>query len=97
MKTNQPIVEKQKKTGADLLVELLAEMEVDTIFGYPGGAVLPIYDAIYRGEQSFKHILTRHEQGAIFAAVGYSRVTSKTGVVIVTSGPGVTNLNTRIP
>jgi len=95
VKANQPIVEKQK-TGADLLVELLAEMEVDTIFGYPGGAVLPIYDAIYRGEQSFKHILTRHEQGAIFAAEGYARVTGKPGVVIATSGPGATNLITGI-
>src|SRR5690625_1984122 len=95
MKTNQPVVE-QKKTGADLLVELLGEMEVDTIFGYPGGAVLPIYDALYRGEQSFKHILTRHEQGAIFAAEGYARVTGKPGVVIATSGPGATNLITGI-
>ena len=62
-------------TGADLLMELLVEAEVDTIFGYPGGAVLPIYDALYRANASFKHILTRHEQGAIFAAEGYARVT----------------------
>lgn len=97
MKTDQPIVEQQKtKTGADLLVELLGEMDVETIFGYPGGAVLPIYDALYRGEQSFEHILTRHEQGAIFAAEGYARVTGKPGIVIATSGPGATNLITGI-
>lgn len=95
VKTSQPIVDKQI-TGADLLVELLTDMKVDTIFGYPGGAVLPIYDALYRGEQTFEHILTRHEQGAIFAAEGYARVTGKPGVVIATSGPGATNLITGI-
>lgn len=84
------------KTGADLLIQLLVEAGVDTIFGYPGGAVLPIYDAIYRSEAPFKHVLTRHEQGAIFAAEGYARVTGKTGVVIATSGPGATNLITGI-
>jgi acetolactate synthase-1/2/3 large subunit len=88
--TNKP------KTGADLLIELLIEQNVDTIFGYPGGAVLPIYDAMYRSDGEFKHILTRHEQGAIFAAEGYARVTGKTGVVIATSGPGATNLITGI-
>ena len=84
------------KTGADLLVEALAEHEVDTVFGYPGGAVLPIYDALYRHESSFKHILCRHEQGLIHAAEGYARVSSKPGVVIATSGPGATNLITGI-
>ncbi|CDZ99331.1 Acetolactate synthase large subunit [Jeotgalicoccus saudimassiliensis] len=84
------------KTGADLLVEALAEQEVDTVFGYPGGAVLPIYDALYRHESSFKHILCRHEQGLIHAAEGYARVSSKPGVVIATSGPGATNLITGI-
>lgn len=84
------------RTGADLLMELLVEAEVDTVFGYPGGAVLPIYDALYRSNASFKHILTRHEQGAIFAAEGYARVTGKPGVVIATSGPGATNLITGI-
>lgn len=87
---------KQTTTGADLLVQLLAEAKVDTIFGYPGGAVLPIYDALYRNETPFKHILTRHEQGAIFAAEGYARVTGKAGVVLATSGPGATNLITGI-
>lgn len=86
----------EPKTGADLLIELLAEADVDTIFGYPGGAVLPIYDAMYRSEASFKHILSRHEQGSIFAAEGYARVTGKPGVVLATSGPGATNLITGI-
>lgn len=88
----------QKTTmkGADLLVNTLIEMEVDTIFGYPGGAVLPIYDALYRSDASFQHILSRHEQGSIFAAEGYARVTGKPGVVLATSGPGATNLVTGI-
>jgi len=86
----------EPRTGADLLIELLEEHNVDTVFGYPGGAVLPIYDAMYRAKTEFQHILTRHEQGAIFAAEGYARVTGKTGVVIATSGPGATNLITGI-
>ncbi|MFZ0371271.1 MAG: biosynthetic-type acetolactate synthase large subunit [Halobacillus sp.] len=84
------------KTGADLLVESLIEQGVDTLFGYPGGAVLPIYDAIYRAEGSFDHVLPRHEQGAIHAAEGYARVANRAGVVIGTSGPGATNLVTGI-
>ncbi|WP_077309937.1 acetolactate synthase large subunit [Terribacillus halophilus] len=87
---------KVPKTGADLFVEALQAAGVDTIFGYPGGAVLPIYDALYRAEPQFKHILTRHEQGAIHAAEGYARVSGKPGVVIATSGPGATNLITGI-
>ncbi|WP_226577161.1 biosynthetic-type acetolactate synthase large subunit [Halobacillus litoralis] len=84
------------KTGADLLVEALIGQGVDTLFGYPGGAVLPIYDAIYRAEGSFDHVLPRHEQGAIHAAEGYARVSGRAGVVIGTSGPGATNLVTGI-
>ncbi|WP_010647864.1 biosynthetic-type acetolactate synthase large subunit [Oceanobacillus massiliensis] len=83
-------------TGADLLIKTLIEAEVDTVFGYPGGAVLPIYDALYRNETPFEHILSRHEQGSIHAAEGYARVTGKPGVVIATSGPGATNLVTGI-
>ncbi|MFP7299214.1 acetolactate synthase large subunit [Neobacillus niacini] len=84
------------KTGADLLIDLLINEGVDTLFGYPGGAVLPIYDAIYRARGSIKHVLFRHEQGSIHAAEGYARITGKPGVVIATSGPGATNLVTGI-
>lgn len=88
--------DQKPKNGADLFVELLIESGVDTIFGYPGGAVLPIYDALYRSKADFKHVLSRHEQGSIFAAEGYARVTGKPGVVLSTSGPGATNLITGI-
>lgn len=81
-------------TGADVLIQALAREGVDLLFGYPGGAVLPIYDALYRAP--IKHILTRHEQGAIHAAEGYARISGKPGVVIATSGPGATNLVTGI-
>lgn len=84
------------KTGADLLIDLLKNEGVDTIFGYPGGAVLPIYDAIYRAQGTINHILFRHEQGMIHAAEGYARITGNPGVVIATSGPGATNLVTGI-
>lgn len=83
-------------TGADLLIQSLIEEDVEIIFGYPGGAVLPIYDALYRNKASFNHILTRHEQGSIHAAEGYARTTGKPGVVFATSGPGATNLITGI-
>lgn len=85
---------KKPKDGADILVQSLHDQGVDIIFGYPGGAVLQIYDAMYRNP--IRHILTRHEQGAIHAAEGYARVTNKPGVVIATSGPGATNLVTGI-
>ncbi|MEH7274574.1 acetolactate synthase large subunit [Neobacillus vireti] len=84
------------KTGADLLIDLLINEGVDTIFGYPGGAVLPIYDAIYRARGKINHVLFRHEQGSIHAAEGYARITGKAGVVLATSGPGATNLVTGI-
>ncbi|MCY6372192.1 biosynthetic-type acetolactate synthase large subunit [Clostridium ganghwense] len=84
-----------KLKGAKVLLECLKELGVDTIFGYPGGAVLPIYDALYY-EKEIKHILTAHEQGAAHAADGYARATGKTGVVLVTSGPGATNTVTGI-
>lgn len=84
-------------TGADLLIDLLVEAGVEKIFGYPGGAVLPIYDALYRHKSAaFDHILSRHEQGSIHAAEGYARVTGRPGVVLGTSGPGATNLLTGI-
>lgn len=84
-----------KLNGAKILIECLKILGVDTIFGYPGGAVLPIYDALY-DEKEIKHILTSHEQGAAHAADGYARVTGKPGVVIATSGPGATNTVTGI-
>ena len=84
-----------KMTGADILINCLLEQGVDTIFGYPGGTVLDIYDALYRNGK-INHILTAHEQGAAHAADGYARVTGKVGVCFATSGPGATNLVTGI-
>ena len=81
--------------GADILIRCLKEQGTDTVFGYPGGCVLDIYDAIYR-DGTLRHVLTAHEQGAAHAADGYARATGKTGVVIATSGPGATNLVTGI-
>jgi acetolactate synthase-1/2/3 large subunit len=82
-------------SGADIIVQALADLGVDTVFGYPGGAVLPIYDALFN-HPSIKHILVRHEQAATHAAEGYARSTGKPGVVLVTSGPGATNAVTGI-
>ncbi|MBO9577050.1 MAG: acetolactate synthase 3 large subunit [Sphingobium sp.] len=84
-----------EKSGANILVECLMDLGVDTVFGYPGGAVLPIYDTIFE-HPSIKHILVRHEQAAAHAAEGYARSTGKPGVVLVTSGPGATNAITGI-
>lgn len=84
-----------KQSGANILINCLLEQGVDTIFGYPGGAVLDIYDALYTSGK-IKHVLTAHEQGAAHAADGYARVTGKTGVCFATSGPGATNLVTGI-
>jgi acetolactate synthase-1/2/3 large subunit len=83
-------------TGAEIVTEVLMEQGVDTVFGYPGGTVINIYDALYAKRNEIKHILTAHEQGAAHAADGYARATGKTGVVIATSGPGATNLVTGI-
>ena len=82
-------------SGADMVVQALVDLGVDTVFGYPGGAVLPIYDALYK-HPTIKHILVRHEQAATHAAEGYARSTGKPGVVLVTSGPGATNAVTGI-
>lgn len=84
-----------KRIGAEILIECLKEQGVDTVFGYPGGCVLDIYDALYR-DGSIRHVITAHEQGAAHAADGYARTTGKVGVVIATSGPGATNLVTGI-
>ncbi|MEN6593554.1 MAG: biosynthetic-type acetolactate synthase large subunit [Clostridiaceae bacterium] len=85
-----------KLTGAQILIECLVEQSVDTVFGYPGGAVLNIYDELYKNSHRIHHYLTSHEQGAAHAADGYARATGKTGVCIATSGPGATNLVTGI-
>ncbi len=85
-----------KITGADIIVECLIEQGVDTVFGYPGGQVIPLYDALYRNKGRIRHILTAHEQGASHSADGYARSTGRPGVCIATSGPGATNLVTGI-
>ncbi|HHM23447.1 MAG TPA: acetolactate synthase 3 large subunit, partial [Bacteroidetes bacterium] len=85
----------QLLSASEILVRALIEEGVDTIFGYPGGAVIGLYDVLYQTPE-IRHILVRHEQGAVHAADGYARVTGKTGVVLVTSGPGATNTVTGI-
>ena len=87
---------KMKLTGAEIICECLLEQGVDTVFGYPGGAALNTYDALYKYSDKITHILTAHEQGASHAADGYARSTGKTGVVLTTSGPGATNIVTGI-
>ncbi len=90
----------REMTGAEIVVQALVDQGVDTLFGYPGGAVLPIYDALFNDNEAYgerlRHILVRHEQGATHAAEGYARSTGKPGVVLVTSGPGATNAITGI-
>lgn len=85
-----------KLSGSDIIVECLLEQGADTIFGYPGGAVLNIYDSLYKYSDKISHVITCHEQGACHAADGYARSTGKTGIVLATSGPGATNLVTGI-
>ena len=85
-----------KLSGSEIVIECLKEQGVDTVFGYPGGTILNIYDALYKHKSEINHILTSHEQGAAHAADGYARATGKTGVCMATSGPGATNLVTGI-
>ena len=85
-----------QKTGAEMVIEALIEQGVEVIFGYPGGAVLPIYDEIFKNQDKIKHVLVRHEQGAAHAAEGYARSTGKVGCLLVTSGPGATNAVTGL-
>lgn len=85
-----------KLTGAEIVVACLKEQGVDTVFGYPGGTILNVYDALYKHSEEIRHILTSHEQGAAHAADGYARATGKVGVCLATSGPGATNLVTGI-
>lgn len=95
-KGNKAAKTSEKLNGSQAVLEAFCAEGVDTIFGYPGGAIMPIYDALYDYHDKLKHILVRHEQGAIHAAQGYARVSGKTGVVFATSGPGATNLVTGL-
>lgn len=92
----QPVKETIQITGSQALLEALIAEQVDTIFGYPGGAIMPIYDALYDYHEQLKHILVRHEQGGIHAAQGFARASGKVGVIFATSGPGATNLVTGL-
>jgi acetolactate synthase-1/2/3 large subunit len=83
-------------TGAEAIIQCLLAEGVDLIYGYPGGAIMPVYDELYKFQDRLTHILTRHEQGATHAAQGYARVTGKVGVAMATSGPGATNLVTGL-
>src|SRR6478672_8643742 len=85
----------EQMNGAEMVIKALGDQGVDVVFGYPGGAVLPIYDALF-AEHRLRHVLVRHEQGAVHAAEGYARATGKPGVVLVTSGPGVSNTITGL-
>ena len=85
-----------KISGAEAVMKSLLEEGVDLIYGYPGGAIMPIYDELYKYQNKLNHVLTRHEQGATHAAQGFARVSGKVGVVMATSGPGATNLVTGI-
>jgi len=83
-------------SGAEAVIRSLLAEDVDVLFGYPGGAIMPVYDELYKYQDKLHHILTRHEQGAVHAAQGYARSSGKVGVCIATSGPGATNLITGI-
>ncbi|NQY66790.1 MAG: acetolactate synthase large subunit, partial [Flavobacteriales bacterium] len=93
-KVQQP--RKKEMLGSEAILEALIHEDVDTIFGYPGGAIMPIYDALYTYKDKLRHILVRHEQGATHAAEGYAKMTGRPGVCFATSGPGATNLVTGI-
>ena len=95
-KTASPVKEVVEISGSQAVLEAFIAEGVDTIFGYPGGAIMPIYDAIYDYHDRLKHILVRHEQGGIHAGQGYARSSGKVGVVFATSGPGATNLVTGL-
>src|SRR6202166_5298990 len=89
------MAEQPTQSGAEILLRALKDQGVDVIFGYPGGAVLPIYDALFN-QNAIRHVLVRQEGGAVHAAEGYARSTGKVGVVLVTSGPGATNAVTGL-
>ena len=95
-KKNQDKVHTKELSGAEAVLDACIAEGVETIFGYPGGAIMPIYDALYDYNDRLEHILVRHEQGGIHAGQGYARTSGKTGVVFATSGPGATNLVTGL-
>lgn len=86
----------ERVTGADAVVRILLQEGVDLVFGYPGGAIMPVYDSLYDYQDKIHHVLARHEQGATHAAQGYARASGKVGVCLATSGPGATNLITGL-
>ena len=86
----------EKITGSEALIRSLLEENVKTVFGYPGGQIMPVFDKLYDYTDKLKHILVRHEQGAVHAAQGFARVSGDVGVVLVTSGPGATNVITGV-
>jgi len=89
-------IESVKITGAEAIIHCLLAEDVDLVYGYPGGAIMPVYDEFYKFQDQLTHVLTRHEQGATHAAQGYARVSGRVGVAIATSGPGATNLVTGL-
>jgi len=94
--SNNTLVKTEKITGAEAVIRSLIAEDVDILFGYPGGAIMPVYDALYDYQDKLRHILVRHEQGAIHAAQGYARASGRVGVCLATSGPGATNLITGL-
>src|SRR6202521_5593811 len=94
--SKSPLQGAEGVTGSVAVLEIFIAEKVDTIFGYPGGAIMPVYDALFDYQEKINHILVRHEQGAIHAAQGYARSSGRVGVVLVTSGPGATNLVTGL-
>src|SRR5919107_6109691 len=94
--TDALLTKTEKISGSEVVLRAFLAEGVETIFGYPGGAIMPIYDALYDYQDKLKHILVRHEQGGIHAAQGYARASGRVGVVFATSGPGATNLITGL-
>ena len=93
---NETSPKTERITGSEAVVRCLLAEGVDTLYGYPGGAIMPVYDELYKYQNEIHHVLTRHEQGATHAAQGYARISGKVGVAMATSGPGATNLITGI-
>ena len=96
VKTEQEIKKSIHIKGSEAIVRCLIEEGVDVLYGYPGGAIMPVYDELFKFQKEIHHVLTRHEQGATHAAQGYARISGKVGVAMATSGPGATNLITGI-